>query len=372
MSGPWTVPSKDWRLQHRLLWPELVVALERVLLEDDPVLGTALAIFERDFASYLGTTDGVGVGNGTDALTLALMALDIGPGDEVVTAAHTYAATLLAIRRVGARPVLVDASPSDFFLDLDALEQAITPRTRAVIPVHLYGLMGDMARVMELAKRHDLRVVEDAAQAHGARLEGRAAGSFGDCGCFSFHPSKNIGAAGDGGFVACSGDELADRLRRLRDFGKSGKYELTELGLNSRLDSLQAALLSVKLKRLESWNERRRELAAAYREALADTPLVLPSEPAGRHHVFHLYVVRVPGDGRDRLRRRLAECGVRAGIHYPIPPHRQRAFADLGYSTGAFPVAERLASEILTLPLFPEMTEEQLATVCGAIQELYR
>ncbi len=369
MSG---VPSKDYRRQYAALMPELLPLLERTLLEEDPVLGGPLERFERDFADYLGARHAVGVGTGTDALVLALRALGVGPGDEVVTAANTFIATVTAILTVSARPVLVDPDPATMNVDAEGVRGALTERTKAVIPVHLYGRAAPMAAIGAVCAEAGVTVVEDAAQAHGARtdVEGRA-GACGALGCFSFHPSKNLGAFGDGGLIALDDDDLADELRARRDLGKVGKHAVRYVGANSKLDTLQAALLGLKLPHLDEWNERRRAIAARYREALAGIgDLKLPDDPGGGRHVFHLFVVRTPG--RDALRAFLKERGVKASLHYPIPPHLQDlADADLGYAAGDFPVAEEFARTVLSLPVAPELTDEEIGRVCAEVRSFF-
>jgi len=376
------VPSKDYAKQYRALLPELRQELERVLLEEEPILGASVGEFEQEFARHAGVRHAIGVNTGTDALWLSLRALDIGEGDEVVTPANGFVAAATAIRLCGARPVLVDPARDTLLLDADGAARAITPRTKALLPVHLYGRLCDMEPLRELARARGLRIVEDAAQAHGARTEvaaagattaAAAAGSFGDLGAFSFHPSKNLGAFGDGGLVTTGNDELAQRVRELRHLGKRDDYVALHVAPNTKLDTLQAALLRIKLPRLDAWNERRRALAAIYFSELADlagiSGLELPAAPAGRAHVFHLFVVRSPR--RDELRAFLAAKSIRASIHYPVPVHLMPAFADLGHGEGAFPVAEEAARTVLSLPIAPELEEAQIRAVCAAVRAFH-
>ena len=335
------------------------------------ILGRELEDFEREFAAYCGSRHAIGVGSGLDALTLALQARGIGPGDEVITAANTFIATALAVSRVGATPVLADCDERDFNLDPDAMEKAITPRTRAVIPVHLYGQLASIDAILDVARRRHLFVLEDAAQAHGAAKEGRHAGSFGDAGAYSFYPAKNLGAFGDGGLVVTDDDRLAAHIRMLRDYGQRKKYQHEVVGTNSRLDTLQAAVLRVKLPALDRRNEARRAAADGYRRRLSRLPLVLPRPPEERsRHVYHLYVVRVAS--RDQVQQRLAAAGIRTGIHYPQPIHFQEAYRHLGVGPGTYPVAERLAGEVLSLPMFPSLTDEQIDRVGSALEEALR
>jgi dTDP-4-amino-4,6-dideoxygalactose transaminase len=364
-TSAWRVPSKDYGRQYAELLPELLPRLAETLLHDEPVLGRELADFEREFAAFCGASHCVGVNSGTDALVLAMRALDLQPGDEVVTCGHTFFATVSAILLAGARPVLVDPDAGTMLLSAAGLRAALSPRTRAVIPVHFYGRLAPMDELLAVAKPAGLHVIEDAAQAHGARdARGRRAGSFG-LGAFSFHPSKNLGAFGDGGAVTTSDPALAARLGVLRNLGKRSKHEVAELSGNSKLDDLQAALLRVKLRRLEAWNARRRALAARYCAALAGVPeLVLPQDPGGEAHAWHLFVVRSPQ--RDALREHLRSRGIAAGLHYPIPPHRQPLGA-MRLVGGALPLTEELARTVLTLPLSHEHTEAEIDLVCEEV-----
>ena len=364
------IPLVDLQAQIEGIQCELWSAIQQVVARADFVGGAAIGAFEEGFASYCETPHAVGVGSGTDALVLALRALGVGPADEVITVAHTFTATAEAIVAVGARPVFVDIEPRGMMMDPERLAEAVTSRTRAVIPVHLYGQIGAMAGVWEVAERHGLAVLEDAAQAHGAEWQGERAGAIGHAAAFSFYPGKNLGAFGDAGAVTTRDAAVADRIRMLRDHGRQEKYEHVIHGVNSRLDTLQAAVLSVKLAHLDDWTEQRRTLALQYAEALASVePVTLPEELPERRHVYHLFVIRVPD--RDALLAHLKRNGVGAGVHYPIPLHLQPAYADLGYDPGALPETERAAAQVLSLPLYPEITPEAVAHVCTSIEEFF-
>ena len=361
----------DLRAQFRAIAQEVQEQMAAVLASMRLSLGPQLACFEEEFARYCGVAYGVGVASGTDALHLALRALGVGPGDEVVTVPFTFLATVEAIALCGARPVFVDIDPRTSTLNPQHLAAAIGPRTRAIVPVHLYGLPADMDGVLAVARRHGLAVVEDACQAHGSRFRGRPVGSLGHLAAFSFYCSKNLGAYGDGGMVVTDDAALARRLRLLRHHGQGRRYRHALLGTTSRLDELQAAVLRVKLRYLEAWNEARRRWAQEYRRRLDGLPgLVLPWEPDYARHVYHLFVVR--HRQRERLRRYLARQGVATGVHYPLPAHLQPACAHLGYRRGDFPVAERAAREVLSLPMFPELTLEQVDYVARAVHRWHR
>jgi dTDP-4-amino-4,6-dideoxygalactose transaminase len=355
------VPFMDLDRIHRPLMARFQEAMARVVTQGDFILGRDLEEFERGFASFCETPHAVGVGSGTDALHLALRAVGIGPGDEVITVPNTFVATPFAVSYTGAVPVFADVDPDTGLMDPDTVAAAVTPRTKAVIPVHLFGYPAPMGGILDLAASRDLLVIEDACQAHGARLGGRRAGTFGLAGCFSFYPAKNLGAFGDGGMVVTADDGLAARLRSLRNYASPRKYEHDELGFNCRLDTLQAAVLSVKLAELERWNRERREAADQYRRELAGSNVVLFPRREGEEEVYHLFVVRV-GD-RDRIRAFLGERGVGTGIHYPVPLHLTPAYRCLGHGPGSFPVAERLAGEILSLPIFPGITPVEVSRV---------
>lgn len=364
MSSAPKIHFVDLQTQYQSLKSDVDAAIAAVLTRGDFILGRDVAKFEEEFAAFCGVKHCLGVANGTDALKLALEACGIGPGDEVITTAHTYIATALAISQCGARPVLVDCEPNFFLIDTSTIEAAITPKTKAILPVHLYGQSADMDPIMEIAKRHKLVVVEDACQAHGATYKGRKCGSIGDIAAFSFYPGKNLGAYGDGGAVTTNSAELADKIKLLRNHGQRVKYEHLVKGGNSRLDTVQAAVLRVKLCHLAAWNEGRANGAAMYGKALQGTGLILPRVAPHGTHVFHLYVVRTKD--RADLITALDAANSQHGIHYPIPIHRQVAMADLGYGPGSFPVAEEIAPEILSLPMFPELTQAQVDRVAAA------
>lgn len=331
--------------------------------------GPELKRFEHAFAGYVGAAHCIGVASGLDALTLALRALDIGIGDEVIVPSNTYIASWLAISHVGATPVPVEPCEDTFTINPGRIEEKITSRTRAIIPVHLYGLPADLDPILNLAHAYGLRVVEDAAQAHGARYKGQRIGAHGDAVCWSFYPGKNLGAFGDAGAVTTNESALASRIRRLGNYGSARKYVNDERGYNSRLDPIQAAVLQVKLMRLEEWTARRRARAHQYLAGLLDTGLILPIEPTWAHHVWHLYVVRTLQRDRDALHAHLSAQGINTLIHYPIPPHMQQAYADLGISADALPIARRFASEVLSLPIGPHLTETQVEVVIRVVRD---
>jgi dTDP-4-amino-4,6-dideoxygalactose transaminase len=358
------VPFVDLKTQFRALREEIVPRVTRVMEDATFILGPDVAEFEENFASYVGTRHCIGVESGTAALQLALEALRIGPGDEVIIPANTYIASAIAVSAVGARPVLVDADRA-YLLDPELLEGAVTARTKAIMPVHLYGQAVPMDPIVDFARKHELYVVEDASQAHGARWNGRRVGSLGDVGTFSFYPGKNLGAYGDGGAIVTDDAALADRLRLLRDFGQRKKYEHAIKAGNCRLDSIQAAVLDVKLRHLDAWNEARRRHAASYDAKLSRIGVKRPVRLHEEGHVYHLYVIEV--EGRDRVAAALRERGVATGIHYPIPIHLQPAYADLERGRGSFPRTERSAERILSLPMFPELTEAQIELVTDAL-----
>ena len=363
---PTTIPLVDLKAQYQALKPDIDAAIARVIENTSFILGPEVRAFEDAFAAYCHAQHAVGVSSGTAAIELVLRALGIGPGDEVITTPFTFIATAEAISMAGATPVFADVDPLTFNLNPDQAETAITPRTRAILPVHLYGQPAAMDRLAPVARRYDLVLIEDAAQAHGAALHGRRAGSLGHAACFSFYPGKNLGCYGDGGAVVTDDPSLAGRVRKLRDHGRSSKYVHDELGFGQRLDALQAAILSAKLPYLNEANQARRRLARRYGELLADTDLVLPAEPPGVQAVFHLYVVRT--SRRDEIVATLRSQGIEAGVHYPLPLHLQPAYGFLGYTRGSFPVAEAAAEQVLSLPLFPEMTIEQQDCVVQVIK----
>ncbi|NLE50145.1 MAG: DegT/DnrJ/EryC1/StrS family aminotransferase [Chloroflexi bacterium] len=363
------IPLVDLKAQYATIKNEIDSAMARVVANTSFVGGQELNVFEKNFAAFQGAQYAVGCSNGTAAIMLALRALGIGRGHEVITVANTFFATVEAILHVGATPVLVDIDPITYNIDPDQVEAAITPMTRAILPVHLYGQIAPMERLTEIAHRHGLLIIEDAAQAHAAELYGKRAGSWGAAACFSFYPGKNLGAYGEAGAVLTNDTALAERMKKLRDHGSARKYYHDEIGYNERLDSLQAAILDVKLHHLEDWTEARRRHAARYTALLRDVPgIITPVEMSGARHVYHIYCVRVPGN-RDAIKDTLNQQGIGAGIHYPIPIHLQPAMHDRGWRHGAFPQTETAASSILSLPLFAELTEEQIQTVVSALAE---
>lgn len=346
---------------------ELLAAVERVLDSGWFILGEELDRFEQEFAASCGVSFAVGVASGTDAIALALQAVGVTPGDEVITVANTCIPTIVGIESAGARPIVVDCEPVTYTLDPALLEAAITPRTRAVVPVHLYGQCADIAPILEVARRHDLRVVEDCAQAHGAEYMGGRAGSFGDAAAFSFYPTKNLGAVGDAGAVVTSDPAIAESAYLLRNYGERNRFEHVTRGRNSRLDSVQAAILAAKLPHLDEWNERRRALAHRYTEALAPIGVIPPAEAEGRRHVYHLYVARTPN--RDSFRATLEQRGIGTAVHYPTPVHLQPAYRDLTPAGRSLSVSEQLASEIVSLPLYPELTDDEADAVIEAAMD---
>jgi dTDP-4-amino-4,6-dideoxygalactose transaminase len=356
------IPFLDLRAAYLELQTELDEAVHRTLLSGWYILGPEVEAFEHEFAAYCEARFCVGVGNGLEALHLILRAFDIGPGDEVIVPANTYIATWLAVSNTGARPVPVDPLEETHNIDPAQIEAAITSRTRAIIPVHLYGQPAQMDEINRVATRHRLKVIEDAAQAHGARYRGRRAGSLGDVAGFSFYPGKNLGALGDAGAVVTNDEGLANRVRSLRNYGSKTKYYNDERGFNSRLDELQAAVLRVKLRKLDEWNSRRQKVAQYYKEALADSSaLKLPTVAAATDPVWHLYVIR--HQNRSELQQQLSEAGIQTLIHYPVPPYLQRAYEDQGYDASSLPIATRLSHEVLSLPMSPHVTTEQIDIV---------
>ncbi len=359
------VPFLNLRDAYVELRPELDEAYHRAMNSGWYILGGEVEAFEREYAAYCGARYCVGVGNGLDALHLVLRAWEIGPGDEVIVPANTYIATWLAVSYAGARPVPVEPDPHTCNLDPRRIEEAITPRTRAILPVHLYGLPADMAPIMEIAAKRGLRVLEDAAQAHGARNDKRRVGGLGHAAGFSFYPGKNLGAFGDGGAVVTDDENLAARVAALRNYGSAVKYHNEFKGFNSRLDELQAALLRVRLKRLDEWNSRRREHAQYYLGALASAGVKLPVTPSGLDHAWHLFVIWF-GE-RDRLQQYLAAHGVDTMIHYPIPPHLQPAYSELGLQRGAFPISEAMHEQTLSLPIGPHLRDDERSYVAEQV-----
>lgn len=363
-----SIPLVDLQAQYATIHDEIDAALQRVIGKSQFIMGPDVAAFEGEFAAYCHAAHCVGVASGTAALELALRACEIGPGAEVITVAHTFIATAEAISAVGAKPVFVDIDPQTYNLDPNLLEQAITPHTRAIVPVHLYGQPADMTRIMAIARAHDLVVIEDAAQAHGGTWAGRRVGTLADAACFSFYPGKNLGAYGDAGAVTTDRADIAERVGLLRNHGRRDKYVHEVRGFGERIDTLQAAILRVKLAHLDNWTAARRHLAARYDRLLADSGLNLPLVADAADPVWHLYVVR--SRARDVLLAGLNRQGIGAGVHYPLPLHLQPAYADLGYERGDLPVTERVADECLSLPLYPEMTEAQQDQVVATLGEL--
>jgi dTDP-4-amino-4,6-dideoxygalactose transaminase len=362
------IPLVDLSAQYRSIKDEIHIAIDRVLESGQFVLGPEVAQFEDAFGAYCQAEYALGVNTGTSALHLALLAAGVGPDDEVITVSFTFVATAAAIIYTGATPVFVDIDPVTYTMDPAKIEHAITPRTRAILPVHLYGQCADMDPINEIARHHGLVVIEDAAQAHGAEYKGRRAGSLGDISCFSFYPGKNLGAYGEGGLVATNNPEFATSVRLLRDWGASSKYNHVVKGFNYRLEALQGAILDTKLVHLDAWTEARRNHARRYDELLAwlnpGTPVELPTH----RHVYHIYAIRVAD--RDEVCRRLQSRGIGAGVHYPIPIHLQAAYRDLEYSVGDFPASEQAAREVLSLPMYPQLTPEQIATVCAELRDI--
>jgi dTDP-4-amino-4,6-dideoxygalactose transaminase len=367
---PEPIPYLDLKAQLTPLRAELSAAFERTLDNCSFCLGPDVAQFEADFAAFIGTEHCVGVNSGTSALHIAMMLLDIGPGDEVVTTPFTFVATSWAISYVGATPVFVDIDDATFGIDPDRIEAAITPKTKAIIPVHLYGHPCEMDRIMALAEKHHLPVVEDTAQAHGAKYKGRTAGTFGRMSCYSFYPGKNLGACGEGGALLTHDEALAKRARSLREHGSSVRYYHDEVGYNYRMEGLQGAVLAIKLKHLADWTAARQRVARRYHELLADTPLQLPREAAGVESAYHLYVVRHAQ--RDDLMKHLQANQVGCALHYPLPLHLQKCYASLGCKEGAFPVAEKAGRECLSLPIYPEMPAEHQDRVAEVIHDFFK
>lgn len=364
------VPYLDLKAQYQSLKPEIDAALARVLDSCQFVLGPEVAAFEQEFAAYCGASECIALNSGTSALHLALLAAGVGPGDEVITVPFTFVASVAAVLYAGAIPVLVDIDPRSFTLDPAAIQKAITPRTKAILPVHLYGQPADMDPILEVARRHGLVVIEDAAQAHGAKYKGKPVGSMGDMACFSFYPGKNLGAYGEGGAVTTSNPEYAKTVRMLRDWGQDRKYHHVLRGFNYRMEGFQGAILRVKLRHLDKWTEARRAIVQQYNQLLADCGVETPKEMPWARHVYHVYTLRT--EDRDGLQASLAQQGIQTGIHYPVPVHLQPAYADLGYGIGAFPQAEAAAKQVLSLPLYPELSSQAVADVAAAVNKIVR
>lgn len=364
------IPFIDFSRQNRTLKKKLLRVVEGVIDSQAYILGPDVDAFEREFASYCGVKYAVGVASGFDAILLSLRALGVGNGDEVITAPNTFISTVLPILAVGARPVFVDVEQATLLMNGALVEQYITPHTRAIIPVHLFGLPVDMDPLLRLAKKYKIAIIEDACQAHGAFYKGKRAGTIGDVGCFSFYPSKNLGAFGDAGMVTTNRKDIREKLKILRNIGQKEKNIHSVLGYNSRLDTIQAAMLRIKLPYLNKWVQKRRQLAHRYNSLLVGLPVILPVEPKSTESSFHLYVIRTPR--RDTLKRYLEDNGVMCGIHYPTPIHLQPCMKELGYKKGDFPVSERSAREVLSLPLYPELTMTEVDFVAGYIRRFFR
>ena len=359
------VPYLDLKAQYRSIKPEIDEAIARVLESCQFVLGPEVEAFENEFAEYCGTTDCIAVNSGTSALHLALLAAGVGPGDEVITVPFTFVASVATILYTGAKPVLVDIEPRTFNMNPAAIQAAISPRTKAIMPVHLYGHPADMDFIMDVAREHGLIVIEDAAQAHGARYKGRPVGTIGDIACFSFYPAKNLGAYGEGGAVTTSNPAYAEKIRSLRDWGQDRKYHHVLRGYNYRLEAIQGAILRVKLRQLEIWTEARRRIVEQYGDLLADADVVLPTEREWARHVYHLFTVRCKN--RDVTQAALLKQGIQTGVHYATPVHLQPAYGELGYGPGSLPESEKAAKEVLSLPIYPELTDAQLELVAEAL-----
>ena len=363
-----TVPYLDLRTQFMPLRTEIMSALDEICESTSFIQGRATSEFESNFAAYCGVNHCVSVNSGTSALHLALRCLDVGPGDEVVTVSMTFIATAWAISYVGATPVFVDIDPARRTLNPEKLEAAITSRTKAIIPVHLYGIPAEMDRILAIADQHGVPVIEDAAQAHGARYRGKRVGQFGEIACFSFYPSKNLGAYGEGGALITNDESIAHRARTLRDQAQTQKYLHDELGYNYRMDSFQGAVLSVKLKHLDDWNAARVDRARHYSELLKDSSYKLPAHVPDSECVWHCYVIETPE--RDQVRAALHEVGIQSAIHYPVPVHRQKAYAHLGYRSGDLPITEALCERCLSLPIYPELSKEKISRVTSVLLDL--
>jgi dTDP-4-amino-4,6-dideoxygalactose transaminase len=362
------VPYLDLGAQYRSIKSEIDAAIAGVLDTSQFVLGSEVARFEQEFAAYCGAAECIALNSGTSALHLALLAAGVGPGDDVITVPFTFVASVAAILYVGARPILVDIDPLSFTMDPSAIEGAITPRTKAILPVHLYGQSADMDPILELARRHKLVVIEDAAQAHGAKYKGRPVGSLGDISCFSFYPTKNLGAYGEGGAVTASNPEYVRTIRMLRDWGQDRKYHHMLRGFNYRMEGLQGAILRVKLRHLDDWTEARRSAASKYNRLLTDCGVKLPTEMQWARHVYHVYTLRT--EHREALHAALQAEGIQTAVHYALPAHLQPAYANLGYSQGALPKSEKAAKEVLSLPMYPEITDTQIRTVAQALTSI--
>lgn len=357
----------DLKKQYLSIKKDIDRSIAKTLNSGWFILGQEVKKFEKEFAKYCGTKYAIGVGNGLEALQIALMSLNIGPGDEVITAPNSAMATSLAISAVGAKPVFVDINPNSYNIDPVKIEKKITKKTKAILLVHLFGQSAQMDAINKIAKKHNLKVVEDVCQAHGAKYKSKRTGSLGDVGCFSFYPSKNLGAYGDGGMIITSDQKVFQQARKLRDYGQKERNIFLEKGLNSRLDEIQAAILRVKLKHLDKWNKKRRTLAKLYDKYLANCDIIIPRQSKNCFHIYHLYVIQTKN--RDKLQKYLARQGIQAVIHYPKPIYLQKAYKDLKLKKGTCPVAEKLSQEILSLPIYPELTENQVKKISQAIKK---
>lgn len=358
------IPFIDLTREYAEISKEITQAIQRVLKSGWFILGEEVKQFEEEFSKYIGTKYGIGVNSGSDALFLALKALGIGTGDEVITISHTFISTVDSIVRNGAKPVFVDIDPDTYCIDVAKIEERITEKTRAILPVHLYGHPADMEPIMEIAKKYNLWVIEDACQAHGAEYKGKKVGGIGVLGCFSFYPTKNLGAYGDGGIIVTSNEELAEKLKMLRNYGQPQKYYHDFVGINSRLNEIQAAILQVKLKHLDEWNEKRRRVANLYREFLKSSNVIVPVEKEYAKHAYHLYVIRCRE--RDKLQQYLSERGIETQIHYPIPVHKQKAYLDL--VDAQLPITEKICDEILSLPIYPWLNNDEVSSIAEVIK----
>ncbi|MBN1803946.1 MAG: DegT/DnrJ/EryC1/StrS family aminotransferase [Sedimentisphaerales bacterium] len=363
------IPILDLKTQYANIKDEIIRAINEVCDSQVFALGPAVAEFEENVAKYCNVKYAIGVSSGTDALLVSLMALGIKPGDEVITTPFTFFATAGSITRLGARPVFADVNPDSFNIDPSAIEQKITKKTRAIIPVHLFGQLADMKKITEIAKRHNLFVIEDAAQAIGAGQSGIKAGNFGDCGCFSFYPTKNLGGFGDGGLVTTNTEELAQKIKTLRDHGQNPRYFYKVIGGNFRLDGIQGAVLNVKLRYLEGWNEKRRQNAALYNSLLKDSPVKIPVISENNVCIYHQYTITAPQ--RDELKQFLADNNIGSAIFYPKPLHLQDCFSELGYKPGDLPIAEQLCREVLSLPIYSELEQDQIEYIAKTILDFY-
>jgi len=367
------IPLVDLKTQYATIRDEVRQAIDEVLDSMQLTIGPNVRAFDKEWAEYCGTTQSIGVGSGTDALQLAIRACGVSSGDEVITVSHTFFATVEAIVYANARPILVDVEERSMLMDLSSVASRITPRTKVIIPVHLYGRTVDLKPLRQLAQDRGITIIEDAAQSHGALLDdGKKAGTGGRVNCFSFYCSKNLGAYGEAGSITTNDEKLADDLRALREHGQSTRYYHPIVGYNARLDEIQAAILRIKLRHLDEWNARRQSIAARYNELFAGTDIITPEIPAGGRHVFYCYAIRVTGGRRDALRAHLTERGIGTQIHYPVPIHMQEAAQFLGYRKGDLPVTEKVAGEVLSLPMYPELTDAQIDRVATGVTEFMR